>query len=275
MIRSLAMAACLALSCAFSAPATAQSVKPTVTALKGGVPKTFLFVGNSFYYYNNSMHSYFLDLARKADAAAAKDYRGTSVTISGSGLNWHDMEGYFGKGMASYSFDDQNAVTFNSFEKPFDVVVMNDCSQCPVHPQLAPLFTEYVKKHGDTIRAHKAEPVLFMTWAYENKPEMTEQLAAAYTREGNANGMLVIPAGLAFAEARKRRPDLALYQPDRRHPTLLGTYLGAATAYAALYGKSPVGNPSAGLPAIGMVDKPTAAFLQEVAWDTVKSYYGR
>lgn len=274
MIRSL-VAACLVLSCALSAPAAGQSLKPTVTALKGGAPTAFLFVGNSFYYYNNSMHSYFLDLARKADAAGAKQYRATSVTISGSGLNWHDMEGYFGKGMASYSFDEQNGVTFNNVEKPFDVVVMNDCSQCPIHPQLAPLFTEYVKKHGDTIRSHKAEPVLFMTWAYEGKPEMTEQLATAYTREGNANGMLVIPAGLAFAEARKRRPELALYQADRRHPTLAGTYLAAVTAYAALYGKSPVGNASVGFPSIGTVDKPTAAFLQEVAWDTVRRYYGR
>ena len=272
MIRTFLRGACIALL--FALPASAQSVKPSVTALKER-PRTFLFVGNSFYYYNNSLHSYFLDLARKADAANARAYRATSVTISGSGLNWHDMAAYFGPGMASYSFDENNVVTFNSFEKPFDVVVMNDCSQCPVHPQLAPLFAEYVKKHGDTVRAKKAEPVLFMTWAYLDKPEMTEQLADAYTREGNANGMLVIPAGLAFAEARKRRPDLNLYQPDKRHPSLEGTYLAAATAYAALYGQSPVGNASVGLPSNGTLDRATAQFLQEVAWDAVRRYQGR
>lgn len=274
MIRSLVRGACLALALAVSGGAMAQATKPTVTGPKE-VPKTFLFVGNSFYYYNNSLHSYFLDLARKADPASAKALRGTSVTISGSGLNWHDMEGYFGKGMASYSFDDNNVVTFNSFEKPFDIVVMNDCSQCPVHPQLAPLFTAFVKKHGDTIRAKKAEPVLFMTWAYQDKPEMTAELAEAYTKEGNANGMLVIPAGLAFAEAHKRRPELNLYQPDKRHPSLAGSYLAATTAYAALFGKSPVGNASVGLPSNGVLDRPTAEFLQQVAWDTVRGYYGR
>ena len=274
MIRSLAKGAWLALLCLMPAAAMAQSTKPAVTALKEA-PKTFLFVGNSFYYYNNSLHSYFLDITRKADAANARSYRATSVTISGSGLNWHDMAGYFGKGMASYSFDENNVVTFNSFEKPFDVVVMNDCSQCPVHPQLAPLFTEYVRKHGETVRQKKAEPVLFMTWAYLDKPEMTEELAEAYTREGNANNMLVIPAGLAFAEARKRQPELNLYQPDKRHPSLAGTYLAAATAYAAIYGKSPVGSVSLGLPSNGILDKPTAAFLQQVAWATVQRYYGR
>ena len=197
------------------------------------------------------------------------------MTISGSGLNWHDMAAYFGKGMASYSFDGDNHVTFNNFEKPFDAVLMNDCSQCPIHPQLAPLFKEYVKKHGDTVRAHGAEPILFMTWAYRDKPEMTEELADAYTREGNANGMLVVPAGLAFAEARKRRPDLELYQHDKRHPTLPGTYLAAATAYAAIYGISPVGSENRGLLSNGMLDRETATFLQQVAWDTVQRYYGR
>ncbi|WP_375462317.1 hypothetical protein [uncultured Enterovirga sp.] len=256
-----------------AAAAASAQTRPTVTSLKEA-PKTFLFVGNSFYYYNNSMHSYFLDVARKADPANAKAYRGTSVTISGSGLNWHDMEGYFGKGMASYSFDEANNVVFNDFAKPFDVVVMNDCSQCPVHPQLSGLFRDFVKKHGDTIRARNAEPVLFMTWAYEDKPEMTAQLAQAYTEEANRNGMLVIPAGLAFAEAIARRRDIALYQPDKRHPTLAGTYLAAVTTYAALFGKSPVGNASAGMPSIGILDPATAAFLQQVARDTVQRYTG-
>jgi hypothetical protein len=229
--------------------------------------RTFLFVGNSFFYYNNSMHSLFLDIARAADGANAKSYRAVSATISGSGLNWHDMEGYFGKGMASYSFDPDNRVVFNSFDKPFDAVIMNDCSQCPVHPQLSGLFKEYVKKHGETVRRHGAIPVLFMTWAYQDKPEMTQQLADAYTEQGKANGMPVVAAGLAFAKAIERRPDLVLYQKDKRHPTLAGTYLGAATAYAAIYRKSPVGNP-----ATGGLDPELAAFLQGVAWDTVQAY---
>ena len=272
MVRKTFRRAALALALAISGPALAQ-LRPEVTRLDAQ-PKSFLFVGNSFYYYNNSMHSYFLDLARKADPVNAKEYRGVSATISGSGLNWHDMEGYFGKGMASYSFDENNNVVFNRFDKPFDVVVMNDCSQCPIHPQLAGLFKEYVKKHGDTVRAHGATPVLFMTWAYQDKPEMTAELAKAYTEQGNANRMLVIPAGLAFAEAVKRRPDLVLYQPDKRHPTREGTFLSAATAYATLYGKSPMDVAAIGLPAIGTLDPATAAFLRNVAWDTVQSYFG-
>jgi hypothetical protein len=68
-----------------------------------------------------------------------------------------------------------------------------------------------------------------MTWAYKDKPEMTGQLAEQYTIAGNDNDALVIPAGLAFAKAISKRPDMEFYQLDKRHPTLLGTDLGACT----------------------------------------------
>ena len=144
-----------------------------------------------------------------------------------------------------------------------------DCSQCPIHPQLKSTFHEYAKKHSDTIRKHDARPVFFMSWAYKDKPEMTAQLAEQYTIAGNANDALVIPAGLAFAKAVGRRPTLELYQPDKRHPSLAGTYLAASTTYAALYRKSPVGNKY-----VAGLDAATAQFLQGVAWETVQEYFG-
>jgi hypothetical protein len=265
-VRSLALLALLSILCD---PAAAQ-VKPAVTEI-GVKPKSFLFVGNSFYYYNNSMHSVFLNFVRAADKANAAAYRATSATISGSGLNWHDMEAYLkpGGGMASYSFVGDNEVVFNTFDKPFDVVVMNDCSQCPVHPKLSGLFHEYAKKHADTVRTRGAAPVLFMTWAYADKPEMTQALAEQYTKAGNDNNALVVPAGLAFAKALARKPDLVLYAADKRHPSPAGTYLGAATLYASILRRSPVGS------AVTMagVDQETAKLLQSVAWETVQEFH--
>lgn len=261
-----ALGICLA---AAAAPGLAQT-RPAVTDI-GSPPKTFLFVGNSFYYYNNSTHNYFLQLLRASEPKGAKGYRATSATISGSGLNWHDMESYLkpGGGMASYSFVGDNEVVFNSFDKPFDVVIMNDCSQCPVHPKLSGMFHEYVQKHSATIRKHKAIPVLFMTWAYADRPEMTAQLAEQYTKAGNDNQALVVPAGLAFAKALAKRPDLVMYAKDKRHPSLAGTYLSAATIYSALYRKE-----AAAGPAIDGLAADTAAFLRSVAWETVREYYG-
>jgi hypothetical protein len=217
------------------------------------------------------MHRYVGGLVAAADPQSRGQYRSTSATISGSGLNWHDVESYFKPGgMASYSFTADNKVVFNKFDKPFDVVIMNDCSQCPIHPQLKAAFHEYARKHSQTAVKHGARPVLFMTWAYADAPEMTTQLAEQYTIAGNANDALVIPAGLAFAKAVARNPQVNLYDPDKRHPSLAGSYLGAATIYASLYGKSP-----AGLPYYGGLDAKTAGFLQEIAWETVREYLGK
>lgn len=256
-----------ALFCA--ATATAQTA-PKIKNTGYEQTRTSLFVGNSFYYYNDSMHTKMLGLINAADPQNRSQYRSTSITISGSGFNWHDMESYFRPGaVASYSFVGDNEIRFNKFDKPFDVVLMNDCSQCPVHPQLKAMFHEYAEKHSTTVRKHGAKPVLFMTWAYADKPEMTQQLAEEYTIAGNKNDALVIPAGLAFAKAIAKKPGIVMYAPDKRHPSMLGTYLSACTIYAALYNKSPVG-----LSYTAGVNAEMARFLQEVAWETVQEYYG-
>ena len=266
--RKWAVSLSLLLCCALFNAAHAQT-KPKRSDAGGPVPQSILWVGNSFFYYNNSMHNHFINIVKAADAQARP--RGTSVTISGSGMDWHDMESYFRpNGIGRYSFVGDNEIVFNKPGRQFDAVIMMDCSQCPIHPQLKGSFNEFAKKQGDTVVKNGARPVLFMSWAYKDKPEMTGPLAEAYTTAGNNNDMLVIPAGLAFANAIKKRADLELYQPDKRHPTLAGTYLAASTAYAALYGKSPVGNTyTAGL------DTATAAFLQTVAQETVRDYFGK
>jgi hypothetical protein len=148
------------------------------------------------------------------------------------------------------------------------VAVMMDCSQCPIHPRLKPVFTEFAKKNSNIVRAHGARPVFCMSWAYADKPEMTAQLAEAYTIAGNENSALVIPAGLAFARALGKQPELNLYAADKRHPSLAGTYLAACTVFAALTGRSPVGNSY-----LAGIDEPTARLLQTVAWETVQDYY--
>jgi len=243
--------------------------KPRRTQLDGAPPRSIMWVGNSFFYYNKGMHYHLGRMVRAADRKMG--HRSASMTISGSGLDWHDMESYFRPGgSVKYSFVASNEVRFNKLDKPFDAVIMSDCSWCPIHPKLKPVFHEYAKKQSDIVRRHGALPIFLMTWAYKDKPEMTAQLAEEYTTAGNDNDALVIPSGLAFGRANAKRPDLELYQPDKRHPSLIGTYLSAATAYAAIYRKSPVGNQyTAG------IDAKTVNFLQAIAWEAVGDYYGR
>jgi len=267
MLRSRVLLALLAL--ALAAPAYSQTAPKIKDA---GEVRTMLYVGNSFFYFNDSMHSIVLRLVAAGDPQNRPKYRSTSVTISGAGLNWHDLEAYLkpGGGMASYSITADNKVVFNTFDKPYDAVLMNDCSQCPVHPQLKDLFHEYARRHSQTAVKYGAKPILFMTWAYQDAPEMTRELAEAYTVAGNANGALVVPAGLAFAKAIARDPKVNLYNPDKRHPSLAGSYLAACVIYAAVHGRNPVGNSHK-----GGLDAKLADFLQQVAADTVKEYFGK
>jgi hypothetical protein len=250
--------------------ANAQT-KPLVTTLGPDFPKTEIFIGNSFFYYNNSMHSHVLAMQRAADAGNKQAYRATSVTISGSGIDWHDVESYFRpKAVGSYSFDENNNVVFNKLDKLFDVAIMMDCSQCPIHPNLKSVFTEFTRKSSEIVRAKGTKPVFFMSWAYAGKPEMTAQLAEAYTIAGNENNALVIPAGLAFAKAIDKQPEINLYAADKRHPSAAGTYLASCVVFAALTGRSPVGNAY-----LAGLDAQTVKFLQNIAWDTVQEYYGK
>ncbi len=240
---------------------------PKVMQTKPLNPKSAIFIGNSFFYYNNSLHGHVRNIISAADKK--QPFRGTSVTISGSGLDWHNVDAYFQpNGIGRYSFVGDNKVQFNKLDKLFDLAIMMDCSQCPVHPELKTIFVDYAKKHSDTVRRHGAEPILFMSWAYADAPEMTEQLADAYVKVGNANNAMVIPAGLAFAKSIAIRPDLNLYVPDKRHPSLMGTYLAANVVYASLFKKSPIGN---GYTAD--LDPAVARHLQTVAWDTVKDFF--
>ena len=268
-LRRLAALLALPVGLAFAAAGAEAQTKPARTDVGADAGTSVLWVGNSFFYYNNSMHGHYNELVRVGEPGAKN--RGTSVTISGSGLDWHDMAAYLAPdGIGKYSFVPGNKIVFNPPGRQFDTVIMMDCSQCPVHPQLAAAFHATVKKDAAIIAKYGARPVLFMSWAYKDAPEMTAQLAEQYTVAGNANDALVIPAGLAFAKAIAKRPELELYQPDKRHPTLAGTYLAACTTYATLRKKSPVGiKYDAGLGA------ELATFLQTVADETVKEYLGR
>ena len=263
-IRSMLFAMASAAMLTACATAPVATTPPTVST----EVKTLLWVGNSFFYYNNSMHGH---VGQLLSAAGVKGTRGTSATISGSGINWHDVEAHFKPGgVASYSFVGDNEVRFNSFEKPFDGVMMMDCSQCPIHPKLQSIFYEYAAKHSATARKYGAAPILFMSWAYQDKPEMTAQLAAEYVKAGKQNNALVVPAGLAFANSIAARPDLNLYVADKRHPSLMGTYLAACTVVASVYKANPKGlKYTAGLPA------DVAAHLQGVAWDTAQAFHAK
>src|SRR6185437_16850406 len=128
MRRVLRLIAFFFLCCAVSA--WAQS-RPTRADL-GGEAHSFLWVGNSFFYYNNSMHRHVSALGHGLAPQVA--LRGVSLTISGSGIDWHDIGAYLRPDLIGrYSFVGDNQIRFNKPGRQFDGVIMMDCSQCPIH----------------------------------------------------------------------------------------------------------------------------------------------
>lgn len=265
-------AACVAL---FTGHALAEDaiIKPLVTHL-ARAPKSVLLVGNSFMYYNNGVGSY----ARQISVDQHEPMTFTMTTIGGAGLDWHLVKSYLRpNGLRSYSTtgDGSNRLVFHEYPdgKIFDAVILQDNSQGPIHPELSKLFRKYAAIHCKDIREVGSEPLLMMTWAYADKPEMTALLANATIEVANENRAMVVPVGLAFANAKKGRPDLRLIVADNRHPTPAGTYLEGCVIFATLSGKSPVGSKCTGV-GDARISESDARYLQEVAWRTVKEFFG-
>ena len=132
-------------------------------------PTSALFIGNSFFYYNNGVNHHLNQMLLMADPKFK--WRQVLVAISGAGLDWHDVESYFRPdALSSFGFDPDNNIVFNTFDRLFDLAIMMDGSQSPIHPALVKSSSDFARKHCATARKHGATPILFETWAYADKP---------------------------------------------------------------------------------------------------------
>lgn len=250
-----------------SANALETDVAPKVTDISNHSPKTALYVGNSYSFYNCGVHGYVRGLAKEAKLP----WKARIETISSGKLSFHDVAQY----LAPHDGDPYAKLDENGNLKApmFDVVFLQALSTEPINPKLVPNWKKYLAKHVDTIKKAGSIPVVVMTWAKQDKPEDTKKLADATINEANANDVIVLPVGLAFAESLKRKPELILHQKDKSHPTAAGSYLYGAMIYSLLFKKSPEG-----FKYLGECEKPLkpedAKHLQTVAWDVLKEFYG-
>src|SRR5256885_5168967 len=83
------LAMCLAVAAGCNAQA---QTRPKVTTSGPDFPKAALFVGNSFFYYNNGMPGHLSFMERAADPENKTAYRNTMATIGGSRLHLHCID---------------------------------------------------------------------------------------------------------------------------------------------------------------------------------------
>jgi len=259
---AIKLAVCAALVSHVVAVLAAQS--PAVKQPPVESPKRILFVGNSYLYYNDSLHNHVRRMAIAGDSSLEKALQYKSATIGGAPLAHHDVKGLLVPGRLG-------------IKQPFDVVILQGGSSEPLSDKRRAAFREKLIEFNGEITKTGAKTALYMTHAYvtphkDASADMIRKVEELYVSAGNNVGAYVIPVGLAFEEAYHQRPNIQLHKSyDGSHPDLIGTYLAASVVYASLYGKSPVGN---SYDYYGKIDKETAEFLQRVADQTVRKFYG-
>lgn len=186
--------------------------------------KKILFVGNSYTYYNDMPSAMFVPMAE----AAGQPVQVSQVTKGGWKLSrYADPEDEGGK-LLRETIQGQH----------YDCVVLQEQSFTPVtNPEQ---FFAGIAAVRDLLKDQAERFVLYATWG--RKPgseklaelgmssiEMTEKLAEVYGRAGEMFGMQVSHVGKAFAAYLVEHPEAELYNPDKSHPSALGSEIAART----------------------------------------------
>jgi len=238
---------------------------PEVERLQNEAPKRILFVGNSYLYYNDSLHNHVSRIAAEISRPEVGEYRYKSATIGGARLSHHHIDTLLEPGRLG-------------IDEPFDLVVLQGGSAEVLTEENRAQFRESAIEMSEKIRATGAEVALYMTHAYVKpderyEPNLINKIRPTYVSVGNELDALVIPVGLAFERAYEQKPDIELHKTfDGTHPSLLGTYLAACVVYQSIYGTSTVG---IDYDYFGAVDEEDAEFLRGIADETVSEFFGR
>jgi hypothetical protein len=245
------------------APSWADS--PNIKAPLVQNPERVLLVGNSYLYYGDSLHNTLRRMVAADQPSMDKKLQYKSATIGGASLDHHNIDWLTTPGKIGV-------------KEPFQLVVLQGHSAAALSKKQSEIHTRASRDAAKLIKSRGGQVALYMPHSYvaphkQASPENIAKNRDFYVQLGNELGAMVLPIGLAFEEAYKRFPGIKLHKSyDGSHPSREGTYLAAATCYAAIYGKSPVGN---AFDAFGEVDPLTIRMLQEVAQDTVQKFFGR
>jgi hypothetical protein len=256
-------AACLALLSPAALGQPAQT--PLVKTSPVETPKRVLFIGNSLVYYNGALQTHTHRIAAAATPPLQVRDGFKSVHITSAYLHHYPIE---------FLVTPANV----GFKEPFEIVVlggsiqeaMSDAARAK-YRQTAIAFDAVIKKHGGRTA------LLWLPAVVKPNPladsDMFRRTEDMMLSVGNEIGALIIPVGLAYKAAYQQNPEIKLQMDyDGSHPTLAGQYLAAAVVYGSLYGKSSVGNP---YDYFGALETDTKTFVQRVADETVRKFYGR
>ena len=239
---------------------------PLVKKSPVDTPMRVLFVGSSIMYYAGALQTHTHRMALAATPPLDLRPGFTSVHITTGMLHHYPLEHY----LKPASLDKK---------EPFQMVVLGgnfrdgltDAGRAK-YRQTVTEFDALIKKYGGRTAFYWLPPH-GQPGGKTPPDELNRRLEEMVISVGNEVGALIIPVGLAFREAYRQRPGIKLQMGyDDYHPTIAGQYLASSVVYASLYERSPVGNP---YDYFGALDNDTKAFVQKIADETVRKFFGR
>ena len=222
-----------------------------------------LFIGNSYLYYNDSLHNHVKRMAsERFSDMASRDFQYKSATIGGARLQHHDIEWLLTPGKIGV-------------DQPFQAVIMQGGSFEPLTADTRKVFVDTASHYAEKVRAVGGKPFLYMTHAYVSphrraEPGMINLISDTYRHAGQQAKAQVIPVGLAFERSYKERPNFSLHMAfDGTHPNLRGTFLGAYVTFFTLYGEAV---DTLDYDYFGRMNAAEVAYLQRIAKETVADF---
>jgi len=229
-----------------------------------------LFVGNSYIYFN--------DLPSQLEALSTviptgPVLRSVQHTHGGFSLMRHLEDGHLPAVLAQESWD----VVILQEQSTLGTAYADTTRGILGNPGL---FHSAAREVVDQVREIGVEPWFYMTWAKKTYPDQIGALSDAYTSIGNELSASVIPAGLAWEQVGRERPDLELFTADGSHPSPIESYLVASVMYAALTGGDLSGAPSTsieqsrqdGSRSVVALDEADAVYLRAVAMGVIQAF---
>jgi hypothetical protein len=203
-----------------------------------------LFIGNSFTQRN--------DLPGLLTAMAVErqvQVQHQLISVGGASLRTHWNAGRAAKEIATGKHD---------------YVVLQEQSTLPVKNAMR--MAENVRLFDEVIKEAGSKTVLYMTWARQNAPESQQAITDAYKSIGDELGAIVIPVGLAWQKflTEHERP---LYDRDKCHPSIAGTYFATCVFLSSLLKINPLGADAGG----AGLDESDRKVLQDAAWKHCRS----
>ena len=223
--------------------------------------KNILFVGNSYLYYNDSLHNHVKRMAIERFPSYEEKFIYKSSTIGGA-RSWHHN--------FKHLLESKNI----GVNESFDLLILQGGSAEPLSKNSRAVFKNTVKEVNEIAKEYGTKLALYMTHAYvapdkRYEANMINKISSMYINAGKENNVKVIPVGIGFENAYKENPNIKLHNLDGTHPSLLGTYLAACIVYGVLYDDSPVG---IDYNYFGKVSDQDRIFIQKIAYETITNF---